>query len=67
MALLDRRFKAYPQSGHADWKTWFYLVAQLIGSAGLTILLLTMLWPTQKRKYVPLLPHTRDRRAETRS
>ncbi|EKM57259.1 uncharacterized protein PHACADRAFT_208365 [Phanerochaete carnosa HHB-10118-sp] len=35
---------------HADWKIWFYLVAQLVGGVGLTLLLATMLWPTTKRK-----------------
>ena len=34
----------------ADWRIWFYLVAQLVGGLGLTVLLATMLWPTKKRK-----------------
>ena len=36
----------------ADWRIYFYFVAQLVGGAGLTVLLLTMLWPTRKRKCV---------------
>jgi hypothetical protein len=35
---------------HADWRIYFYIIAQLIGGSGLTLLLATMLWPTKKRK-----------------
>ncbi|GJE93143.1 hypothetical protein PsYK624_093020 [Phanerochaete sordida] len=44
------RDDAAPLDTKPDWRTWFYLVAQLVGGAGLTLLLATMLWPTSKRK-----------------
>ena len=34
----------------ADWRIWFYLVAQLVGGALITLLLVAMLWPTTKRR-----------------
>lgn len=37
---------------HPDWMIYFYIVAQLIGGVGLTLLLVTMLWPTKQRKCV---------------
>lgn len=37
---------------HSDWRIYFYFISQLAGGFGLTALLLTMLWPTKKRKCV---------------
>jgi len=39
-----------PQDPDPDWRTYFYLVNQLIGGVGLSMLLLTMLWASTKHK-----------------
>lgn len=33
-----------------DWETYFYLIAQLVGGVGLSVLLVTLVWPSGKRR-----------------
>ncbi|KAI0783222.1 hypothetical protein C8Q75DRAFT_470918 [Abortiporus biennis] len=35
---------------HADWRIYFYFIFQIVGAIGLTVLLVTMLWPSKQRK-----------------
>lgn len=45
-------YSTFQPFDYADWRIWFYLAAQLLGGIGLTLLLVTMLLPTSKRRSV---------------